>query len=120
MAVKAYAHAYQHQAKDKLENFHGNQLVYVNWDKHLLFAAPFTLMVPQDMTFGALLTDVLPNAFGQHPEWCAIKWQNVHWLLDNEPFTPDFSQVLADQGVKHKSFLRFQTPDLKGIDGAGI
>ncbi|WP_317930676.1 phenol hydroxylase subunit P4 [Halioxenophilus sp. WMMB6] len=120
MSVKAYYEDYKYPAKDRQENFHGNQLVYVNWDKHLLFAAPFTLMVSPAISFRSLRDEVMPNAFNQHPEWTAIDWQKVHWLLNGEPFTPQLECTLVDQGITHKSFLRIQTPELTGISAAGI
>ena len=32
---------YDFEPADRLENFHGNQLLYIGWDGHLLFCAPF-------------------------------------------------------------------------------
>ena len=31
---------YKGEVKDKVENFHGNQLVYLHWEDHLSFCAP--------------------------------------------------------------------------------
>jgi len=120
MPVNAYYDNYKGEVKDRVENFHGNQLVYINWDKHLLFAAPFTLVAPPSMTFGDFLKNVVPGAFNQHPEWEKIDWAGVNWLLDGETFTPQPEKSLIDQGIKHKSFLRLQTPAMTGIAGAGI
>lgn len=120
MPVQAYFDNYKGEVKDRVENFHGNQLVYINWDRHLLFSAPFTLMVPPSMTFGAFLSDVLPAAFNQHPEWEKINWDTAKWLLDGEPFEPRMDVSMIDQGIGHKGFLRIQTPELTGIFGAGV
>ena len=45
--------------RDKIENFHGNQLVYVGWDDHLLFSAAQAFSVPPELTFNALMSEVI-------------------------------------------------------------
>ena len=41
MPVHAITPDYKGEVKDRLENFHGNQIVYVGWDHHLMFCAAF-------------------------------------------------------------------------------
>jgi hypothetical protein len=42
--------------RDLVANFNGKQLVYVCWDQHLLFAAPFPVLSSQpEMSFRELL-----------------------------------------------------------------
>lgn len=120
MPVNAYFDDYEGVVKDRVENFHGNQLVYVNWDKHLLFSAPFTLMVPPEMTFTDFVHEVMDGAFNPHPEWKKVDWQAVQWLRDGQSFEPQWDHTLASQGIGHKCFLRFQTPELTGIFNAGV
>lgn len=110
---------YKPPAKDVVENFHGNQLVYIGWDHHLMFCAPVCLPLPPDMPFQALISDVLPGAFGLHPEFAEIEWDKVQWSLDQEPFTPNLEGSLADNGVGHKSVIRMNTPGLNGLAGGG-
>ena len=55
-----------------------------------------------------------------HPEWEQIDWSKVTWLLDGKPFQPQLDKTLQEQGIGHKSVLRFQTPELKGYKGAGV
>ena len=45
--------------KDKVENFHGNQLVFIIWHAHRVVCSPRAFPLPPEMPFGALLT-VLP------------------------------------------------------------
>ena len=40
MAVAAITEDYAGERKDRVENFHCNQLVYIGWDHHLMFCAP--------------------------------------------------------------------------------
>jgi len=120
MAVKAITPDYKGEVMDRLENFHGNQVVYVGWDHHLMFCAPFAYPVPPEMTFAALRSEVIPTTFGLHPEFAEVDWESVSWLLDGEAFKPNPEQALKDQGIGHKSVLRFHTPELQGYQGAGV
>lgn len=111
---------YHGDIKDARENYHGNIMVFVGWDHHLLFCAAKAIPLPPGMTFGQVVEQVLPDAFGQHPEFKKINWETATWLLDGEPITPDMNKGLEEQGVGHKSLIRFQTPELKGYADAGI
>ncbi len=110
---------YVHINKDAVENFHGNQVVYIHWDKHNLFTAAAAFPLPPDMPFGALLEEVIPSIFASHPEYEKLKWDKVEWILDDEDFTPDTGASLKDNGIGHKSLLRFITPELTGVGGSG-
>lgn len=120
MPVRAITPDYKGEVKDRIENFHGNQLVYVGWDQHLMFCAAFAYPLPPEMPFRALRDEVMPEAFSLHPEWQKIDWNQTTWLLDGQPFEPRLDASLKEQGVSHKSLLRFQTPALNGYMGAGV
>lgn len=120
MPTHAITPDYHGEVKDRRELYHGNIMVFIGWDHHLLFCASKAMPLPPDMTFGALVENAMPDAFGQHPEFSKINWQTATWLLDGQPFTPDFNKGLEAQGVAHKSLIRFQTPELKGYANAGI
>jgi len=64
------------------------------------------------MPFGALIEAVIPEGFGQHPQFSEIDWGSVEWTLDHEPFTPDMGRGIEEQGFGHKCILRFSTPGL--------
>ncbi len=119
MAVAAITDDYTGERLDRVENFHGNQIVYLGWDYHLMFCAPFAFPLPPDMPFGALIEEVIPGAYSQHPEFESIKWEEAVWHLNGEPFEPNLDASLIDQGIDHKSILRFATPGLDGIKGTG-
>jgi phenol/toluene 2-monooxygenase (NADH) P4/A4 len=105
--------------RDGVENFHGNQMVIVGWDKHLMIDAPMAFPLPAEMPFGALVNEVMPVAYAPHPEWDQINWGEVEWMLDGESFTPNMDASLKDNGIGHKSVIRFNTPGLNGINGSG-
>lgn len=116
MPVQAIRPDYRGEDKDRVELFHGDQLVYIGWDQHTMVCAPVALPLPPGMPFGALVEQVLPTtAYAQDPDWPKIDWGRVEWLRSGEPFTPDPAKSLADNGLGHKSLLRLRTPGLVGI-----
>jgi len=119
MSTIAYTADYHGEMKDTVDKFHGNQLLNIGWDRHLLFASPMCVPVPPDMPFGALIENVLPTLFGAHPDFARINWADVRWLRSAEAFVPDFEKSLRDNGLCHKAVLRMQTPQLHGIGGTG-
>ena len=46
MAVSAITENYIGERLDRVENFHGNQVLYIAWDHHLMFCAPVAFAVP--------------------------------------------------------------------------
>jgi phenol hydroxylase P4 protein len=106
--------------RDKVENFHGNQLVYVSWDDHLLFSAAQAFPLPPEMPFQALVSEVMAGVFSYHEDYEKIDWVTVEWVLDGASFAPDMVKSLKDNGVGHKSLIRFKTPGLMGINGIGL
>lgn len=118
MAINAL-NGYVDINKDAVENFHGNQLVYIHWDYHNLYTAAAAFPLPPDMPFSALTEKVLPELYSAHPEFSELSWDKVQWILDDEKFTPDVNASLKDNGIGHKSLLRFITPELNGIKGSG-
>jgi phenol hydroxylase P4 protein len=118
MSVKAIRADYHGDMKDSVDKFHGNQLLSIGWDRHLMYATPACIPVPPAMPFGVLVGQVLPTLFGQHPQFAQIDWEQVEWLRGGEPFVPAMDQSLADNGLGHKSLIRFRTPGLDGLHGA--
>lgn len=113
-AIKEYAG----EPKDKLENFHGNQLLYIGWEDHLMFCAPLAFPFPPAMRFGDIVEKVLPGAYGYHPDWAKVDWSKAEWLKSGKPWKPDFEKSLASNGLGHKDVIRFRTPGLTGIKGS--
>lgn len=117
MAVKAISE-YKGEALDSVDKFHGNIMFHVNWENHLMFCAPLAFAMPPDTPFSNLTDEVLPNAYGYHPDWAKVDWDKVEWTLDNEPFEPRPDASLADNGMGHRSLLRFTVPGADGIGGS--
>ena len=46
MAVAAITPDYTGERLDRVENFHGNIVVYVGWDRHLMFCSPIAFATP--------------------------------------------------------------------------
>lgn len=120
MAVRAIVPDYTGEKMDRLENFNGKQVVYFGWDEHRLFCSAKAFPLPPSMPFSAVMAEILPLAFSQHPEFEKIVWEQVSWLLNGEPFVPNMEQSLLEQGIDHKSLIRFKTPGLTGYKGAGV
>ena len=108
---------YSFPAADARENFPA-PLLYIGWEDHLMICAPVCLPLPPDMPFGALATAVLPGIYGYHPDFAKIDWAKVQWLRSGQPWQPDPTQSLAENGLKHKDAIRFRTPGLTGIKGS--
>ncbi len=119
MAVVAITDNYVGERKDAVENFHGNQVVYIGWDNHLMFCAPVAFALPPETKFRNLIDEVMPGAFSLHPDFGQIDWEKIQWHLNGDVFTPRRDATLAEQGVDHKSIIRFATPGLDGIKGSG-
>lgn len=106
---------YDFPPTDSQDKFHGNQLLYVAWEDHLMFCAPFCWPLPGGMPFGDLIEKVLPGGFGYHPDFKKVDWSKAEWLKSGKPWQPDHAKSLAENGLKHKDVIRFRTPELKGI-----
>lgn len=111
--------AYNAKPLDSQDKFNGAQLVYLCWERHLLFCAPFTFPLPPSMLFGDFLDQVLRPAIAQHPDASAVDFAKATWRLNDEPFIPDNLVSLAGNGIDHKSLLHLDTPGLTGIAGSG-
>jgi len=106
--------------KDKVENFNGNLLVFIYWHAHRVVCSPRAFPLPPQMPFGALLTDILPLTYSIEPDFESLDFDTTEiiWEVDGEVIIPDFSKSLKENGVGHKSVIKFITPSLTGKVGA--
>lgn len=102
------------EVRDRRENFHGNIVVYVHWEKHLSFCAAIAFPLPPDMPFGAFVEEVVKPHYSAHPDFPRIDWSKVEWMIDGEMKAPAMDKSLAENGLGHKSLVRFWTPGLEG------
>lgn len=119
MSVNAL-YDYTFEPRDKVENFNGMQLLYVFWPDHLMFCSPFALLVHPEMTFAAMVEEILKPATAAHPDAAKANFLAGPWQLNGEPFTPDAGVSLLANGIDHKSMLTVTTPGLNGLAGAGF
>ncbi len=107
--------------RDDESLFHGKRLIFLSWENHLMFSAPLCVPLPPTLPFGALIRDVLPELYGDHPEFEDIDWKRTLWFNSDKRFIPDVGKSLEHHGLGHKSLIRFRTPALEGaravIDG---
>jgi phenol hydroxylase P4 protein len=118
MAVIALKDGYKGEMKDRVENFHGKQLLFVGWDKHLMFCAPHCVPVPPSITFRDLFDQVISPMYAMHPDWKNVKLESIEWLRSSTPFVPDLDTSLEQNGLGHKALIRLRTPGLGGIGGS--
>ena len=116
MSVKALK-PYEFPARDARANF-PHPLLFLGWEDHLLFCSPVTLPLPEDMPFGDLVEKVLPGIYGAHPDFKQINWDTVQWFNSGQSWLPDPAKSLKENGLGHKSVIRFRTPGLTGINGS--
>jgi len=118
MSVVALSPGYTGEIRDRVENFHGKQLLFIGWEDHLMYSAPMCIPVPPDLPFGTLTAEIIPGLYPAHPDTANIDWSRVVWLRSGQVFTPDPAKNLKDNGLGHKAVLRFRTPGLNGINGS--
>jgi len=117
MPVTAIVPDYESYAeiRDVQKNFHGNILIFVHWEQHLSFCSAIAFTLPSGMPFSALVSDVIARHYAAHPDAAKIDWRKAVWSIDGETTMPDFNASLAENGLHHKSLIRFWTPGLSGI-----
>ena len=67
--------------------------------------------------------DVLGRKLGQG--WrvvnaAKIGWDSAEWFLSGQAFQPDMDKTMAENGIGHKSAIRFRTPGLTGLQGSSF
>jgi len=105
---------YEPDASDNADHFYNNWLIYICWENHLMYCAPFCVPLPPSLPFGALVGDLMPELYGEHPEFEQIDWQRTKWFDSDKQFRADFGKSLEHHGLRHKSLIRFNTPALEG------
>lgn len=95
-------------------------LLNITWDDHLMFCAPCCLPVASYLSFGAFVSELLPQLFGEHPDFARIDWSRAQWQRNDEFWIPKADKTLWQNGVRHKDLIRLRTPGLTGISsGSG-
>ncbi|AOW25320.1 MULTISPECIES: phenol hydroxylase subunit P4 [Sphingomonas] len=111
MPTAALHSGYSGPTRDRVENFHGAQLVFVHWEGHNNFCSAITLPLPRDVPFGALTAEILPSLYSIDPDWASVDLGRARWMLDGENWSPSPEKSLGELGVGHKSLIRFWTQE---------
>ncbi|MDQ0505826.1 phenol hydroxylase subunit P4 [Xanthobacter agilis] len=116
MSINAISPDYESHIvfRDAEQNFHGNRVIYVHWEQHLSFCSAIAFPLPPAMPFGAFVEEVIKPHYAAHPDAAHVDWSKLVWMIDGEKTAPDFSKSLAENGIQHKSLVRFWTPGLDG------
>lgn len=109
---------YQGIPKDTVDKFHGNQLLYIGWEDHLMFCAPFAFPFPPAMRFGDIVSHVLPGAFGYHPDFAKIDWPAAQWFKSGQPFSPGVRKRITSLCPRPFSANERSKSGLTGIKGS--
>ena len=118
MAVKSLG-PYTFAAKDTVDKFPA-PLLYIGWDDHKLFCSPVCVPMPPSTTFRELVQGTLPGIYSAHPDFAKIDWGSAEWFLSGQAFQPDMDKTMAENGIGHKSAIRFRTPGLTGLQGSSF
>jgi len=119
MAVK-HLGAYEFEAANRVENYGGVINLYVLWEGHLFFVCPLALPVDPGMPMRAFLSEVLAPCYQAHPDAADLDWERVDWTYEGEAWKPDLDRSLAENGLRHMSFLRFRTARTGSLGIAGL
>src|SRR3546814_14004538 len=101
MSVKAIG-AYEFPSRDREEIFGDNLIVYFSWEQHLLFAAPFLLFTPRDVTFAQFVEERVKPLIAPDPPPGAIDWAKVESMNGATPIQPDLAATRDAKGYGHQ------------------
>jgi phenol/toluene 2-monooxygenase (NADH) P4/A4 len=93
-------------------------LLNIAWDDHLMFCAPFCLPVASYLSFAEFVSVLLPQLYGEHPDFSHIDWSRAQWQKNDEFWIPKADKSLWDNGVRHKDWVRLRTPGLTGLNSS--
>ena len=117
MAVTSIQPNYSGPFRDRVENFHGNQLVYVHWEGHLNFCSAIALALRPEMPFRTLAEEVIAGLYGSDPQWASVDLSRARWMLDGVDWNPVPERPIGEQQVGHKSLIRFWTDPVENTRG---
>lgn len=119
MSVQALKPGYKGKVRDDVSHFHGQTLLFVYWEDHLLFCAPAALLVNPDDSVADLI-EVLKQALGYDPVAAQLSLENIDWYrsgdyASDERWPIDNEKTLAENGLTHKTLIRMRTPSLRDV-----
>ena len=81
--------------KDSVENFHGNQVVYLYWYGHRVVSSPRAFPLPPEMPFGAIISDLIPVTYKVEPDYENLDFETLEviWKLMEKSLNQIFQKV---------------------------
>ena len=119
MTVKYLGDCYDFLSENCKENYDGDVNIYIQWERHLLYACPSAYRVPVDMKFRDFLEQLFRPDYHAHPDTTALDFEQCEWKLDKIPWRPHFDKSLLENGLGHMDYIQFASPDLDGMHGVG-
>ena len=119
MSVKHRGERYEYPSENRAERYGGDINIYLRWQRHLMFACPAAYRVSPAMRLRDFLETMLKPDYAAHPDAARLDFTRCEWWLDQQPWQPDLSRSLADNGVGHMSYIEFGSPGLDGLHGHG-
>ncbi len=119
MTVKHLGDSYDYASANAVEHYGGDINFYIQWERHLLFACPLAYRAPLDMRFGDFLETMLRPDYHAHPDATTLDFSRCVWQRDQQPWQPDLTASLRENGIGHMDYLQFRSPGLEGMHGVG-
>lgn len=108
MTVKAL-YDYDFPSTDRVENFGGDQLVYVHWRGNLFLVSAAAFRAPRAMPFAEFVATMVNPWAASDPDFDPSRMGG--WRLFDQLLGPDGDpagdKTLADLGIGHKALLSF-------------
>lgn len=116
MSVIALKPNYQGKVRDAKDQFDGQHVLFVEWNGHLSISAPIAVLVDPEQKFQNFIeTQLAQSVFASHSDWSQIDWGKVEWTYDRKPLMFDAQSSFKSLEIGHKSYIRFNTPNLNGL-----
>ncbi|MGE8542292.1 phenol hydroxylase subunit P4 [Acinetobacter sp. ANC 3813] len=116
MSVIALKPNYQGKVRDAKDQFDGQHVLFVEWNGHLSISAPIAVLVDPEQKFQNFIeTQLAQSVFASHSDWSQIDWEKVEWTYDRKPLVFDAQSSFNSLEIGHKSYIRFNTPNLNGL-----
>ena len=119
MAMTHLGESYDFESNNREAAYGGDINFYVQWEQHLMYACPSAYRAPVDMNFREFLENMLRPDYHQHPDTAKLDFDQCEWQFDQQPWKPDFSKSIKENGIGHMSYLQFRSPGLEGMHGVG-
>ena len=100
MSVIALNEGYTGEIRDREENFHGKQLLFIGWEDHLMFCAPHCIPVEAgDAVRRARRRSAFRRCIRRIPTGERSMFGEIEWFRSGERVHARFRQELGENGL---------------------